>query len=171
MLISGLGAILPEWRGPSIRRGELVMARGPATPRAPEHFKPLVGESARALEAWLNELFRQKITEGAIFRRIQEGRITEPLQDRSVYNIIRQRAKLVDPPLGKITAHSLRSGFVTESGRQNIPIGDAMALTGHRSVSTFIGYYRSGEVGNSSAARLMDSPEIAPEGSRRALRE
>ena len=33
---------------------------------------------------------------------------------------------------------------------------EAMALTGHRSVQTFIGYYRSGEVTNSSAARLMD---------------
>jgi hypothetical protein len=83
--------------------------------RAPEHFK---GEAAVALEAWLNELFRARITEGALFRRIQEGRITEPLQDRSVYHIIRERAKLVDPSLGKITAHNLRSGFVTGSGRQ-----------------------------------------------------
>jgi integrase len=130
--------------------------------RAPEQFKPIVGEAAVALEAWLNELFRQKITEGAIFRRIQDGRITEALQDRSVYNIIRGRAKLVDPPLGKITAHSLRSGFVTESGRQNIPIGEAMALTGHRSVQTFIGYYRSGEVGNSAAARLMEPNKKSP---------
>ncbi len=123
----------------------------------PENMKPIIGEAAVALEAWLNELFKARITEGAIFRRIQDGRIMEQLQDRTVYNIVRQRAKLVDPPLGKITAHSLRSGFVTESGRQNIPIGEAMALTGHRSVQTFIGYYRSGEVGNSAAARLMDS--------------
>jgi integrase len=124
--------------------------------RAPQNFKPIVGEAAVALETWLNELFRAGITEGAIFRRIQEGRITEPLQDRTVYNIIRQRASLVDPPLGKLSAHSLRSGFVTESGRQNIPIGEAMALTGHRSVQTFMGYYRSGEVSHSVAARLME---------------
>jgi len=124
--------------------------------RAPEHAKPIVGEAAAALEAWLNELFKAKITEGAIFRRIHQGRITEPLRDQAVWSIVRNRAKLVDPPLGKVTAHSLRSGFVTESGRQNIPIGEAMALTGHRSVQTFIGYYRSGEVGNSAAARLMD---------------
>ncbi len=124
--------------------------------RRPENIKPIVGEAALALEAWLNELFRAKITEGAIFRRIHNGRITEPLRDQAVWSIIRSRAKIVDPPLGKLTAHSLRSGFVTESGRQNIPIGEAMALTGHRSVQTFIGYYRSGEVRNSAAARLMD---------------
>jgi integrase len=124
--------------------------------RAPENFKPIVGEAAVALEAWLNELFRAQITEGAIFRRIHEGNITEPLRDQAVWSIVRSRAKLVDPPLGKVTAHSLRSGFVTESGRQNIPIGEAMALTGHRSVQTFIGYYRSGEVANSAAAWLMN---------------
>jgi integrase len=125
--------------------------------RAPQNFKPIVGEAALALEAWLNELFRAKITQGAIFRRIHNGVITDPLQDAAVREIIQRRAKLVDPPLGKLSAHSLRSGFVTESGRQNVPIGEAMALTGHRSVQTFVGYYRSGEVSNSAAARLMDS--------------
>jgi integrase len=136
---------------------ELTHSPGPQSgARAPQNLKPLVGQAAVALETWLNELFRAKITQGPIFRRIQDGRITEPLQDRSVYNIVRQRARLVDPPLGKLSAHSLRSGFVAESGRQNIPIGEAMALTGHRSVQTFIGYYRNGEVTASAAARLMD---------------
>lgn len=131
--------------------------------RAPENATPIVGEAAVALESWLNELFRAKITEGAIFRRIHQGNITEPLRDQAVWSIVRSRAKLVDPPLRKVTAHSLRSGFVTESGRQHIPIGEAMALTGHRSAQTFIGYYRNGEVTNSAAARLMDSePRPSP---------
>jgi hypothetical protein len=76
-----------------------------------------------------------------------------------VRDIVRHRASLVDPPLGKLSAHSLRSGFVTKSGRQNIPIGEAMALTGHRGVETFILYYRSGEVAHSAAARPMDSED------------
>jgi integrase len=128
--------------------------------RGAENAKPIVGEAAIALEAWLNELFKAKITEGAIFRRIHQGNITVPLRDQAVWSIVRSRAKLVDPPLGKVTAHSLRSGFVTESGTQNIPIGEAMALTGHRSVQTFIGYYRSGEATNSAAARLMDPNRV-----------
>jgi hypothetical protein len=68
-------------------------------------------------------LFLAKITEGAIFRRIHNGNITEPLRDQAVGSIVRSRARLADPPLGKLSAHSLRSEFVTESGRQNIPIG------------------------------------------------
>jgi integrase len=130
--------------------------------RAPQNFKPIQGAAAVALEAWLTELFRAKITQGAIFRRIHNGRITEPLRDQAVRDIVRHRASLADPPLGKLSAHSLRSGFVTESGRQNIPIGEAMALTGHRSVQTFIGYYRTGEVSNSAAARLME-PKKEPD--------
>jgi integrase len=137
---------------------ELVRSKtNQAGNKAPENFKPIVGQAAKALEAWLNELFRAKITEGAVFRRIHNGRITEPLQGAAVREIIQRRGKLVEPPLGKLSAHSLRSGFVTESGRQNIPIAEAMALTGHRSVQTFVGYYRSGEVTDSVAARLMDS--------------
>jgi integrase len=124
--------------------------------KAPQNFKPIVGEAARALEAWMNELLQAKITKGAIFRRIHGGAITDPLKDGAVRDIIQRRAKLVEPSLGKLSAHSLRSGFVAESGMQNIPIGEAMALTGHRNVQTFIGYYRSGEVSTSDAARLMD---------------
>jgi integrase len=124
--------------------------------RSPENFKPVQGEAAAALEAWLQELFRARITHGPIFRRILNDRIHDPLKGAAVRDIIRRRAQLADEPLGKLTAHSLRSGFVTESGRQNIAIGEAMALTGHRSVQTFVSYYRSGEAATSAAARLME---------------
>jgi hypothetical protein len=45
---------------------------------------------------------------------------------------------------------------MTEAGKKTIPLGDAMALTGHRSVQTAMGYYREGDVGKSNAAKLMD---------------
>lgn len=125
--------------------------------RSPDNFKPIQGEAAVALEAWLQELFRARITQGPIFRRILNGQIHEPLKGAAVRDIVRRRAQLADQPLGKLSAHSLRSGFVTESGRQNIAIGEAMALTGHRSVQTFISYYRTGEAASSAAARLMES--------------
>ena len=60
-------------------------------------------------------------------------------------------------------AHSLRSGFVTESGRQNVPMKEAMAMTGHRSVQTFLRYFQPGSVQVSRAAKLLgDAP--SPEG-------
>ena len=39
---------------------------------------------------------------------------------------------------------------------RHICFSETMALTGHRSVQSFIGYYRGGEVSNSVAARLTD---------------
>jgi integrase len=110
------------------------------------HLKPIQGEAAAALEAWLQQLFRAKITHGPIFRRIVSGRIGEPLQAAAVRDIIRRRAQMSDQPLGKLSAHSLRSGFITEAGRQNIGISEAMTLTGHRSVQAFIDHYRGGEL-------------------------
>jgi integrase len=83
----------------------------------------------------------------------------EGLRPDAVRDIVRRHAKLADQPLGKLSAHSLRSGFVTEAGKQGIGLGDTMALTGHRSVQTVMDYYQSGEVGSSRAARLMDDKE------------
>jgi integrase len=53
---------------------------------------------------------------------------------------------------GDFGAHSLRSGFVTEAGRQNVPMKEAMQLTGHRSLATFLRYFQSGAVQLSAAA-------------------
>jgi integrase len=99
---------------------------------------------------------RYRITEGQLFRCIRHDRIVEPLKDDAVRNIVRYRAHLANQPLGKLSAHSLRSGFVTEAGKQGISLGETMAMTGHRSVQTVMGYYQSGELSTSRAARLMD---------------
>ena len=123
----------------------------------PRRFKPIQGAAAVALHAWFKALLAQHITSGKIFRAIRHDRIVDPLRPDAVRDIIRRRAKLADQPLGRLSAHSLRSGFVTEAGKQGIGLGDTMALTGHRSVQTVMGYYQSGEVGHSRAARLMDS--------------
>lgn len=122
----------------------------------PKRFKPIQGAAARALHAWFRALLAQGITTGRIFRGIRHGRIIDGLRADAVRDIVRRRAKLADQPLGRLSAHSLRSGFVTEAGKQGVGLGDTMALTGHRSVQTVMDYYQSGEVGTSRAARLMD---------------
>src|SRR6185437_12046902 len=129
--------------------------------RSPQHFKPIQGSAAAALRSWLEVLLAYRITEGKIFRAIRNERIYEPLTGWSVREIVRKRAKMGSEPLGKLSAHSLRSGFVTEAGKQGIPIGQTMAMTGHRSVQTLMGYYQSGELAASRAARLMDEPSLA----------
>ena len=53
------------------------------------------------------------------------------------------------------SAHSLRSGFVTEAVRQEVPLLQAMALTGHRSLNSFKAYYRE-DPSAGRAAQLLD---------------
>lgn len=38
----------------------------------------------------------------------------------------------------------LRSVFVTETGRQGVPLGKVMAMTEHRSITTVMGYFQAG---------------------------
>jgi hypothetical protein len=60
---------------------------------------------------------------------------------------------------GDYGAHSLRSGFVTEAGRQNVPVREAMQLTGHRSLAIFLRYFQTGAVQRSAAANLISDDE------------
>jgi integrase len=72
--------------------------------------------------------------------------------------IVKRRAQLAGLE-GDFGAHSLRSGFVTEAGRQNVPLGDTMAMTGHRLIQTVMRYFQTGAIGQTRAARLLgDDP-------------
>lgn len=114
--------------------------------------KPIVGPAADALTRWLA---RSSVQSGAIFRRIRRGDcVGEPLSPAAVRDIVKARAALAGMA-DEFSAHSLRSGFVTEAARQNVPIGETMALTGHTSVATVVGYFRSASALGSKAARLL----------------
>jgi integrase len=113
--------------------------------------KPIAGVAAEALAAWL---LASGITEGAIFRRVRGSRVAEPLEPQAVRYIVRRRARLAGLQ-GDFSAHSLRSGFMTEAGRQNVPLAEAMALTGHRSVQTALRYFQTGAVQQTRAANLL----------------
>ncbi|CAM4261249.1 site-specific integrase [Comamonas aquatilis] len=123
---------------------------------APENHKPVTGRAAQALRDWLQAA---QINEGPIFRRIRKGgHVAEPLTPAAVRNIVKERCALAGVE-GDFSAHSLRSGFVTEAGRQNVPLPDTMALTGHHSVNTVMGYYRADTALQNRAARLLDEPK------------
>ena len=118
----------------------------------PDAEKPLVGPAAEALTAWLEA---SAVTSGAIFRRIRGSRAAEPLSAQAVGLIVKRRAELAGLE-GDFGAHSLRSGFVTEAGRQGVPLGETMALTGHRSMQTAMRYFQSGAVPHTRAANLLE---------------
>jgi len=125
----------------------------------PDSEKPILDDAADALEAWIG---RSGLTQGAIFRRIRRGdTIGEPLAPAAVRDIVKARAALAGLP-DTFAAHSLRSGFVTEAARQNVPLAETMALTGHTSAATLIGYFRAAESARSAGARMFPSIQKTP---------
>ena len=77
------------------------------------------------------------------------------LSGDAVARIVQRRARLAGLS-GDWGAHSLRSGFVTEAGRQAVPLGDVMAMTEHRSVNTVMGYFQAGSLLASRATCLLE---------------
>jgi integrase len=100
----------------------------------PNDDKPIAGIAAQALEAWQEA---SAITEGPIIRRILKGGriLDEGLDPTAIRKIVKQRC-LQAGLVGDFSAHSLRSGFVTEAGRRRMDTADAMAMTGHRNYET-----------------------------------
>lgn len=120
---------------------------------------PLRGPAAQALTAWLMTAPAQA---GPLFRRLYKGGKvgTAGLSADHVARIVQRRAKLAGLE-GDWAAHSLRSGFVTEAGRQGVSLGEVMALTEHRSVSTVMGYFQSGSLLSNRATALLPPSETA----------
>lgn len=124
---------------------------GPTTGSTPD--KPILDRSADALAAWLEA---SGITQGAIFRRLWKTRIGPALSPAAVGELVQRRAKLAGLE-GDFGGHSLRSGFVTEAGKQGIPLPAVMAMTEHRAVASVVGYFQSGAAGANPAAKLLES--------------
>jgi integrase len=124
------------------------------TEHNPDADKPITGVAAEALTHWLHA---SGITTGPIFRRVRKTKAVESLSGQAVGLIVKRRAQLAGLE-GDFGAHSLRSGFVTEAGRQNVPIKEAMGLTGHRSLVTFMRYFQTGAVQQTRAANLFGAP-------------
>lgn len=118
--------------------------------------KPLRGPAAQALAAWLAAA---PAGSGPLFRRLfKGGKVgTQGLSADQVARIVQRRAQLAGLD-GDWAAHSLRSGFVTEAGRQGVPLGEVMAMTEHRNVGTVMGYFQAGSLLDSRATALLDEP-------------
>lgn len=119
----------------------------------PENSKPVLGAAGQALKDWLDA---SGITQGLIFRRILKGgHLGGPMSAAAVRTIVQTRSALAGIE-GDFSAHSLRSGFVTEAGRQNVSLADTMALTGHQSIPAVMGYFRAEAAVLNKGARLLD---------------
>jgi hypothetical protein len=97
------------------------------------------------------------VQEGPIFRRIRMGgHLGEPLAPAAVRDIVKERCALAGIE-GRFSAHSLRAGFVTEAGKQNMPLPETMAMTGpwRRFAAARTDTSPTGQLG---AGRMLSSP-------------
>lgn len=117
------------------------------------HIVPIKGRAAVALKEWLTAL---NVTDGKIFRSIKKGglKMGDCLTTVDINRIVKKRCDLAGYDAEIFSAHSLRAGFITESGKQNKPLGDTMALSGHKSLPVAMGYYQAGNVLHNQASNL-----------------
>lgn len=116
---------------------------------------PVIGDTAIAVKTWL---LVSGIREGALFRGIhRSGRLRSAINPDTINTIIKRRAVLAGLEPKKFSAHSLRSGYMTEAGRQGLNIRDAMVLSTHKDLRVASGYYRQADILNNPAAYLHNN--------------
>ena len=131
---------MPESKGDREKKGVLL---------------PVCGIAAEYLTDWV---IAAGVLAGPIFRQIdRHGNVGGALSAHTINTIIKNRVGLAGYNPILYGGHSLRAGFSTECGLQNISLENQMMLTTHKDVKTAIDYRRPGEVLNNPAARLADS--------------
>lgn len=135
-----------EWMGPE--EAVFRMRRSKTGDSGP---KPVKAEAAVALKAWLAAA---KISDGPLFRRLWGPKVGGALSGHSIAAIVKRRAALAGLA-GDFAGHSIRRGFVTEAGMNDVPLAQTMAMTGHRLTKSVVRYSDVGDVLQSKAASLL----------------
>jgi len=140
--------------GPMVAKLTIRLGRTKTTTAEDDARVVVIGRAATALIDWLA---LSRIESGAVFRRIDRwGRLgATALDPQSVNAILKARCARagLDPAL--FSAHGLRSGFMTEAGKQGVPLPEAMQLSQHRSVQQAARYYNEAEIDQGKAVRLI----------------
>lgn len=136
-----------EWMG-----SETAVFRMRRSKTGDEGPKPVTGEAALALRDWLAAA---KIAEGALFRRLWGPKVGQRLSPHAIAAIVKKRAAMANLP-GDFAGHSLRRGFITEAGLNDIPLAQTMAMSGHRLTKSVVRYSEVGDVLTSKAANLLN---------------
>lgn len=115
---------------------------------------PVSGRAAVAMTDWLSA---SKVTKGHIFRAVdRHGNVSATrLSDKAVALIVKRHAKKAGLNPAIFSGHSLRSGFLTETGLQGKNLLEAMKLSGHKTMQVAAGYHQSG------AALLNETANLA----------
>lgn len=111
--------------------------------------------AAQALDRWRASA---GVDQGPLFRRFSpRGSVLQyPLSGDGLYRIIKGRFAEVG---ANYSPHSLRAGFVTEALRQKRGTAETMAMTGHKSLSTFMGYYDEALSGANESVGVLEEAQ------------
>lgn len=119
----------------------------------PNAVKPIAGVAAVALTAWLEAA---QLTSGALFRRVRGSTVGGALTPQAVRCIVQRRARLAGLTDVSYSAHSIRSGFMTEAGRSGMHLRDAMSLSEHRTAETALRYFQPGAALACGVTKLLE---------------
>ena len=114
----------------------------------------LTGRPVEALNAWI---VAAKVEKGSLFRSIGRwGTVSRrALDPQSINAIIKQRAVMAGLDPTEISAHGLRSGYLTEAANRGIPLPEAMEQSKHCSVQQASTYYNDATRRSGRAARML----------------
>ena len=104
----------------------------------------LEGQHLRPMEALRRYLAAAGITSGFLFRRIRKGGqvCAEALDAGYVARIVKRHAASAGLDSSTVSAHSLRSGFLTSAAVAGAGLDAMMRVSRHRKTETVLGYIR-----------------------------
>jgi integrase len=116
--------------------------------------KPITGLAAKYLREWLKHLGDKN---GPLFRPVDKvGRIKDaPLKGAFISRIVKKLCSKAGYDPSDFSAHSLRSGFVSQAARDGCSLPEIKTLTGHRTDAMVSRYYQQGDVLRSKAGNLL----------------
>ena len=138
---------------PTVPCVRIALGRTKTTTAGQGAFVFAAGRAAVALQNWMQAA---GITSGPIFREVRkDGSVgTAALTPQSVNLILKKRCRMAGLNPVEFSAHGLRSGFMTQAGRDGIPLVDAMRQSAHKSVQQAAGYYDEQEHARSLSIRI-----------------
>ncbi len=105
-----------------------------------------------ALRRWLDA---STITKGPLFRQIDRWGKIRPrgLSGHAVAEVIKRAAGDAGLDPARFSGHSLRSGYITQAERANVPEWKIQQVTGHKSTQTLRGYIQDAGGGQIDAVK------------------
>lgn len=98
-----------------------------------------------AIAAWKDAA---RIEGGYLFRTIAKNERVQvrAITDRTVANIVKQRAEAAGLDAAQFAGHSLRAGFLTSAAASGAGLFSMLTVSRHRSIETVRGYVRRAEL-------------------------